>query len=98
MDASLRRILRLKIRLYDPVDLDDMVETAAPSVDEPLEIDIADVLVRQDDLDYGFSATHQKEAQALLDQAASEALTIFFPDSPGLNDPLPRRRAKTRIS
>ena len=89
VDASLRRILRLKIRLYDPVDLDDMVETAAPSVDEPLEIDIADVLVRQDDLDYGFSATHQKKAQALLDQAASEALTIFFPDSPGLNDPLP---------
>ena len=43
----------------------------------------------RDDLEFGFNPTHQKEAQKLLDQVAGEALTIFFPESPGLTDPLP---------
>ena len=89
VDASLRRILRLKFRLYAPVDRSDGAEAPPFSLDEPLTIELADVVVGQDDLEKGFSPTHQREAQMLLDQVASEALTIFFPDSPGLTDPLP---------
>ena len=89
VNASLRRILRLKVRLYDPVMADEPVSTDLRFVEEPIEIDLADVVVGPADLDRGFSTEHQREAQMLLDQVASEALTIFFPDSPGLTDPLP---------
>ena len=89
VDASLRRILRLKLRLYAPVNMADTATTAPPSSDEPIEIDIADVVVGPADLEEGFSPEHQRAAQMLLDQVASEALTTFFPDSPGLADPLP---------
>ncbi len=89
VDASLRRILRLKLRLYDPVTVEDMTTDGYPSRDEPIEIDIADIVVGPNDLEQGFSPDHQREAQMLLDQVASEALTIFFPDSPGLADQLP---------
>ncbi len=89
VDASLRRILRLKLRLYDPVTVTGATTDMYPSRDEPIEIDIADVVVGPNDLEEGFSPEHQREAQMLLDQVASEALTIFFPDSPGLADQLP---------
>ena len=89
VDASLRRILRLKLRLYDPVHMNYMTTDGSPSRDEPIEIDFADVVVGPNDLEEGFSSDHQREAQMLLDQVASEALTIFFPDSPGLADQLP---------
>ena len=89
VDASLRRILRLKVRLYDPGFADESAAPDLESVDEPIEIDLADVVVGPADLERGFSTEHQREAQMLLDQVASEALTIFFPDSPGLTDPLP---------
>ncbi len=89
VDASLRRILRLKLRLYDPVTVTGAATDLYPSRDEPIEIDIADVVVGPNDLEDGFSPEHQREAQMLLDQVASEALTIFFPDSPGLADQLP---------
>ena len=89
VDASLRRILRLKLRLYDPVTATGATSDMYPSRDEPIEIDIADVVVGPNDLEEGFSPEHQREAQMLLDQVASEALTIFFPDSPGLADQLP---------
>ncbi len=89
VDASLRRILRLKLRLYDPVPVTGATTDMYPSRDEPIEIDIADVVVGPNDLEEGFSPEHQREAQMLLDQVASEALTIFFPDSPGLADQLP---------
>ena len=89
VDASLRRILRLKFRLYDPLNTADRPETAPPSLDEPLTIDLADVVVGPGDLEDGFRPGEQKEAQMLLDQVASEALTIFFPESAGLTDPLP---------
>ncbi len=89
VDASLRRILRLKVRLYDPVFADESAAPDPRSVDEPIEINLADVVVGPADLERGFSTEHQREAQMLLDQVASEALTIFFPDSPGLTDPLP---------
>ncbi len=89
VDASLRRILRLKLRLYDPVTVTGATTDGYPSRDEPIEIDIAEVVVGPNDLEEGFSPEHQREAQMLLDQVASEALTIFFPDSPGLADQLP---------
>ena len=89
VDASLRRILRLKVRLYAPLNEDDQEATGLTSREEPIVIDLADVVVGPGDLEEGFSAGHQRKAQMLLDQVASEALTIFFPDSPGLTDPLP---------
>ena len=89
VDASLRRILRLKVRLYDPENRTDPAATGGVSKDGPIEIDLGDVVVGQADLEEGFSTENQRGAQLLLDQVASEALTIFFPDSPGLTDPLP---------
>ena len=89
VDASLRRILRLKVRLYSPDNRADAATSGRVSQDGPVEIDLADVVVGPADLDEAFNAEHQREAQLLLDQVASEALTIFFPDSPGLTDPLP---------
>ena len=89
VDASLRRVLRLKLRLYDPGYEEEMAEDMQALMGEPIEVNIADVLIGPDDLAEGFGADHQKEAQTLLDQVAGEALTIFFPDSPGLTDPLP---------
>ena len=89
VDASLRRILRLKVRLYSPENRADAATAGGVAQDGQVEIDLADVVVGPADLDEAFSAEHQREAQLLLDQVASEALTIFFPDSPGLTDPLP---------
>lgn len=89
VDASLRRILRLKLRLFGSVDTFEGTATDLPAPNEPLKIDIADVVVGPEDLEDVFSPEHQRQAQVLLDQVASEALTIFFPDSPGLADPLP---------
>ena len=89
VDASLRRILRLKVRLYTPENTADSATTGLVSQNVPVEIDLADVAVGPADLEEGFSAEHQREARMLLDQVANEALTIFFPDSPGLTDPLP---------
>ena len=89
VDASLRRILRLKVRLYDPENGTDPAATGGFPQDGPIEIDLGDVVVGPADLEAGFSTENQREAQFLLDQVASEALTIFFPDSPGLTDPLP---------
>ena len=89
VDASLHRILRLKLRLYDPGYPEEMAEDTQAMMEAPIEVNIADVLVGPDDLAEGFGPDHQKEAQTLLDQVAGEALTIFFPDSPGLTDPLP---------
>ena len=89
VDASLHRILRLKLRLYDPGYDEEMEDDTQALMEDPIEVDIADVLIGLDDLAEGFGADHQKGAQVLLDQVAGEALTIFFPDSPGLIDPLP---------
>ncbi len=89
VDASLRRIIRLKVRLYAPANATDPATTGLVSEDVPVEIDLADVAVGPADLEEGFSSENQRGAQLLLDQVASEALTIFFPDSPGLTDPLP---------
>lgn len=87
VDESLRRILRLKLRLYAS---DDSVETReTEDLDRPLMIDMEDVLVRPLDLQTGFRASHQEAAEALLGQVAREALTVFFPESPGLPNPLP---------
>ena len=89
VDASLHRVLRLKLRLYDPGYPEEMAEDTQAMMEVPIEVDIANVLVGPDDLAEGFGPDHRKEAQTLLDQVAGEALTIFFPDSPGLTDPLP---------
>ena len=89
VDASLQRILRLKLRLYAPVDTAGAPDSARQAVDEPLAIDIEDVLVRPIDLRNGFNPIHQEEAQTLLDQVAAEALTVFSPDPQGLTNPLP---------
>ena len=89
VDASLRRILRLKVRLYAPAFSADPAASGRVSQDVPVEIDLGDVVVGPADLEAGFSTENQREAQLLLDQVAGEALTIFFPDSPGLTDPLP---------
>lgn len=89
VDASLRRILRMKLRLYGSVEPIAGAAAELPALNEALEIDIADVVVGPEDLTDVFSPQRQREAQVLLDQVASEALTIFFPDSPGLADPLP---------
>ena len=89
VDASLRRILRMKLRLYGSVEPIAGAAAELPALNEALEIDIADVVVGPEDLADVFSPQRQREAQVLLDQVASEALTIFFPDSPGLADPLP---------
>ena len=89
VDASLRRILRLKVRLYAPAFSADPAASGRVSQDVPVEVDLGDVVVGPADLEAGFSTENQREAQLLLDQVAGEALTIFFPDSPGLTDPLP---------
>ena len=89
VDASLRRILRLKVRLYALENRADGATTGVVSPNVDVEIDLGDVVVGPADLEAGFSAENQRGAQMLLDQVASEALTIFFPDSPGLTDPLP---------
>ncbi len=104
VDTSLRRILRLKLRLYAPVDTADTPQSALSPLGsrarQPLVLGIENVLVRPIDLRNGFSFRHQEDAQTLLGQVAREALTVFFPNAPllergafnnsqGLTDPLP---------
>ncbi|RLT39300.1 MAG: hypothetical protein DWI57_10500 [Chloroflexi bacterium] len=78
VDDSLRRILRLKFRLYAPA----AGETTA-------RIGLADVLVRPEHLRV-LSGSNRDEAQALIGQVARDALTILYPDPQGLSDTLPQ--------
>lgn len=84
VDSSLRRILRLKFRLYGAVENDAQGSSAAN-----VNISLADVLVRPDRLRV-LSGNSRDEAQALVGQVAREALTILFPDPQGLSDTLPQ--------
>lgn len=84
VDDSVRRILRLKFRLYGSVEEEPAISAAA-TVDFPL----TDVLVRPDRLRI-FSASARDEAQALVAQAAREAITILYPDPQGLSNTLPQ--------
>jgi len=84
VDNSLRRILRLKFRLYGSVQADDLVSSAA-TVDIPL----VDVLVRPERLRI-LSGSSRDEAHALVAEVARDALTILYPDPPGLSDTLPQ--------
>lgn len=85
VDDSLRRILRLKFRLYAPAQ----VETAAPASAAMTRIGLADVLVRPEQLRV-LSGSSRDEAQALIGQVARDALTILYPDPQGLSDTLPQ--------
>lgn len=83
VDDSLRRILRLKFRLYGSVNEEPLVSAAAS-----VELPLTDVLVRPELLRV-FSSASRDEAQALVAQVAREALTILYPDPQGLSNSLP---------
>ena len=85
VDDSLRRILRLKFRLYGSVQAEQADIPAAAKVD----FGLADVLVRPEQLRV-LTGAPRDEAQALIGQVARDALTILFPDPPGLSDTLPQ--------
>jgi beta-N-acetylhexosaminidase len=80
VDESLRRILRLKLRLYTQ----DQTYSEAPFIELPL----SDVLVDSRSLRV-LSGTSRENAQSVIGQVAREALTILYPDPRGLADPLP---------
>lgn len=84
VDASLRRILRLKLRLYADKSGSATSHVSAGSVNVPLE----KVLVREADLDQ-LSPEQQTEALAIVGQAAREAITVLYPDPRGATDLLP---------
>jgi beta-N-acetylhexosaminidase len=83
VDNSLRRVLRLKFRIYAPALLEPgtTVSAATPP------ITLADVLVRPEQLRV-LSGPSRDESQALIGQVAREALTILYPDPEGLSDTL----------
>ncbi|MCL4831911.1 MAG: hypothetical protein KJZ86_05705 [Caldilineaceae bacterium] len=85
VDDSLRRILRLKFRLYG---LSGIAPDAQGSTN-PRKIDLEKILVRPEHLRV-FSGPNRDEAQALIGQVAREALTILYPDPLGLSDALPQ--------
>jgi beta-N-acetylhexosaminidase len=84
VDSSLRRILRLKFRLYGAVESEALATSAAD-----VNFTLADVLVRPERLRV-LSGNSRDEAQALVGQVARDALTILYPDPQGLSDTLPQ--------
>jgi len=85
VDGSLRRILRLKFRLYAPAQADtDTIVSAAAT-----RINLADVLVRPEQLRV-LGGSSRDEAQALVGQVARGGLTILYPDPQGLSGTLPQ--------
>lgn len=85
VDDSLRRILRLKFRLYGVTPLETGEQTGITA----RKIDLANLMVRPEQLKV-FGGPSRDEAQALIGQAAREALTILYPDPQGLSDTLPQ--------
>jgi beta-N-acetylhexosaminidase len=79
VDESLRRILRLKLRLYSE---DQSLTTAS------FEIPLGKVLVDSRSLRV-LSGASREHAQSVIGQVAREGLTILYPDPRGLADPLP---------
>ncbi len=83
VDQSLRRILRLKLRLYSDQDEAPTLASIATS-----KIGLSEVLVESRDLRALMGIPHE-EAQTIVGQVAREALTVLYPDPRGLTDPLP---------
>lgn len=82
VDRSLRRILRLKLRLYDKED------TASATAILPTTPSLSTILVKSEDL-RGLASPARNDLRATVVQVAREAVTILHPDPQSLADPLP---------
>ncbi|MFZ1755307.1 MAG: glycoside hydrolase family 3 N-terminal domain-containing protein [Caldilineaceae bacterium] len=83
VDNSVRRILRLKFRLYGSVQSKESLTSAAK-----VTIPLTDVLVRPEGLRV-LSGSSRDASQALVGQVAQKSLSILYPDPQGLSDTLP---------
>jgi beta-N-acetylhexosaminidase len=82
VDRSLRRILRLKLRLYDKED------TSSATAILPTPPTRSAILVKSDDL-RNLASPARGDLRAVPAQVAREAVTILHPDPQSLADPLP---------
>ena len=91
VDASVRRILRLKLGLYRDAGAAPSAETSAPQTgNQPLlpVIPLSDVMVTESDLDV-LGGEPRSAAEASMGQVARNAITILYPDPAAQTEPLP---------
>ncbi len=101
VDESLRRILRLKLRLYAGGNslnatlstTSTLTTTLSPAANQPL-IPLAKVLVKESDLN-SLNEANRKDANKIMEQVARESITILYPDAAQLSEALPTAPGET---
>jgi len=89
VDASVRRILRLKLGLYrDALPMPAAIGTPEPTLVEPPLIPLSRVMATTTSLGV-LSSTPRAESEAIMGQVARAAITILYPDPATQTDPLP---------